>query len=710
MSTTAGSAPADRARAADWLVPLLLVAAVALVYRESLRNGFVFFDDGAYITENPRVQRGLTWEGVRWAFGWDFHASNWHPLTWLGHMLDVELFGLDPAGHHAMSAGLHALNACLCFWALRRLTGASAPCALVALLFAVHPQRVESVAWAAERKDVLAGTFFFLTLLLYARHARAPSPARLACVTAALALGLLAKPMLVSVPLVLLLLDHWPLERLGAARTASTPSPAPTHRLGTTRGGPGGPRVWLEKAPLVALSALSCGVTLLAQSTGGAVRSLESLSIGERCASALLGTVEYVLKACWPAGLAYFYPHPAFVFPESFSPLGARVLFSGAGLLIASGLAWSLRRRLPPVFVGWFLYLAMLLPVVGLVQVGAQRSADRYAYLPTLGLYLALVFGLERALASARARRVLWTLGHLAALALALVARRQVGFWKDGIALAERALKVTERNYVAHDHLGFLFQKRGQLDLAREHYEAALAIAPLLVDVHSNLGALYQQLGERELARRQFEEALRLQPDYLDARLNWGLLCEQEGALEQALGHYERAARAHPESAAAWTKLGQAALALGRTELGLDALARALERDGGSARANAELGNALLELGRTEPAREHLGEALRLDPHEPGALHGLAFLRASSSDPALRDPAAALELLAGCPARGEASDWRHLRALAAALAARERYAEAAQAAAEALARAPRSRWAQLGEESEVYRRGEALRR
>ncbi len=706
------SNPSRRARSL-WLASLLLLVATLLVYGRTAHHGFLSYDDGAYITENPRVRAGLTLEGVRWAWS-EFHASNWHPLTWLSHMLDVECFGLDAGKHHLVSAGLHALNAVLCLLALQRLTGSFWPSLLVAAFFALHPQRVESVAWAAERKDVLSGTFFFLTLLAYERYARAPSAPRMALVAAALALGLFAKPMLVSVPFVLLLLDRWPLLRAGAHGGVDvSPSLAPTHPGDVPRAtarGRGGYGLLLEKLPLFALGLASCAVTLAAQHAGGAVRSVESLPLGARVASSFLAVVGYLGQAICPSGLAFFYPHPAYVFPEAFSAVAPRVWAAGLFVLAVSVLAIAARARVPALCTGWFWMLIMLVPVIGLVQVGGQWIADRYAYLPLLGFTVAVVFGLEQLVSVRSMRRALVGLGFLLASAAGALAHRQVGHWKDMRALCEHALAVTERNYVAHDHLGLLFQKQKDLARAREHYEATIAIAPRLVDAHSNLGAVFAELGERGRAIECFQEALRLQPDSLVARLSWGFLCEREGDQLQALEHYELAARDHPSSAAAWSKVGDALFALGRYEPARAAYARALELEDELAAAHAGLGLALIELGQGLEAEAHLGEALRLQPDSPQALDALAFHLASSADERVRDPARALELLRSCESRGEPPGWRHLRALAAALAARGEFERAALTVAQASAAAPPSEWERLRSERELYQAGQALAR
>jgi tetratricopeptide (TPR) repeat protein len=673
----------------DLALALLLVAVVGALYGRTARHEFVSYDDGAYVTENPRVSGGLTGANVRWAFT-QSHSANWHPLTWLSHQLDVELFGLASGPPHLVNAALHALNAALCFAFLRRATGSRWCGFLVALLFAVHPQRVQSVAWVAERKDVLSGSFFFLTLLAYERHARARSRGRYALVALSLALGLLAKPMLVTVPAVLLLLDSWPLRRakppvsVKPARTSRVPSPsrAPTHPGESTRGA-FSYGLFLEKVPLAALAAASAVVTLIVQRAGGAVQPMEVLAFHERLATAVLGVLAYLRQALWPADLAFFYPHPALIAGGEFEPLGARV-WLGAALLVALTLgAWRARARFPFVLVGWAWFLVMLLPVVGLVQVGAQFHADRYAYLPLLGPTIALVFLARELLPTPALARAAYGAGLAIAALYAGVAWVQVGFWRDSGTLSARALAVTSGNYVAHEHQGLWLHRRGELERAKEHYLAALAIAPELPSSHVDLGAVHAQLGRREEALDQFQEALRIAPDFLDARLSMGLLFEREGDLEGALGHYEIAAREHPDALAAWTKVAEV----------LFVLARHAEARAAFDRARALAGGG--------PALQ-LGQALSAVAEERRA-----WVLATSAEG--RDPARALELLEGCAARHPAS-WAHARVLAAALAAAGRFEDARRSAAEASALAPETEWARLKHERELYAAGRALGR
>jgi protein O-mannosyl-transferase len=629
----------------DLALAALLVLLVLGLYAPTAGHDFVSYDDGSYVTENPHVAGGLTGADVRWAWS-EFHSSNWHPLTWLSHQLDVELFGLAPGPMHLVNVGLHALNALLCFLFFRRATGVRWASLLVALVFALHPLRVQSVAWIAERKDVLAGGFFFLALLAHERFARAPTRGRQALVALAMGLGLLAKPMLVTLPLVLLLVDAWPLGRL----TGSTAK-----------------RLVLEKLPLFALAAASGLVTLVAQRAGGAVQSLEVLDLPERVATALQGTCLYLAKSLVPSGLAFFYPHPALVGP-SFAPAGVATGLALALLVALSVLAWRLRARAPECLVGWLWMLVMLLPVCGLVQVGAQLWADRYAYLPLVGPTFAVVFGLRRALPEA-GQRLGFGLGLAVVASWAVISWTQIATWRDSRTLCERALAVTERNYVAHEHLGLFLQRQGELAGAQRNYEAAVAITPLASSL-SNLGTIHAHLGRAAEATAAFEQALRLQPEFLNGRLSYGLFLEGAGELARAAEQFEAATRAHPESADAWRKLGDVRRAEARPAEARAAYERARALAGATPALELGLAACALALGERDAALAHLAARAR----------ALA-----------------------APASGEPNGWQALRARAAQQAAAGDFAAAARTAAEAWAGGPAEEGAALRAEHELYK-------
>jgi len=454
------------------VLALALVGLVLAVYAPVRAHEFVSYDDPVYLTENPHLGRGLDWDEVRWFFTHEY-AANYHPLTWLSHLLDVQLFGLDPAGHHLVSVALHALNAVLVFLLLRRLLGAGQRreplAALGAALFALHPLRVESVAWASERKDLLCALFFLLALLAYLRHAERPGPWRYAAVLLATALALLAKPMAVTLPCVMVLLDLWPLRRLRfcglGERAPAPPSPAPTHP-GETHGDRRGHAVWLEKLPLLALVLLAALATWLAQRRAGSASDLASLGLDLRLLNGLAAVGVYLRQTLWPAGLAVFYPHAAILSP---TPRSALLLPAALGLGAALALlvlTWRLRRTRPLAWVGLLWFLGTLAPVLGVVQVGTQAHADRYTYLPAVGLSLllaGLACGPDPAMREPIVRVPWLTAGLALSLALALVTRQQLHTWSDSATLFRHADAVVEDNYLARLKLGELVLDEGEL-------------------------------------------------------------------------------------------------------------------------------------------------------------------------------------------------------------------------------------------------------
>ncbi len=487
-------APSWRARL---LVVLGLVAGTLAIYAQTLRHPFFNLDDPDYVVERPLVARGFSAEGLRWAFT-GVHSANWHPLTTLSHMLDAELHGLAPAGHHATSVLLQAAAAAGLFLALVRLTGALRRSALVAALFAFHPLRVESVAWISERKDVLSGVFFVLALGAYARHAAAPSPRRMALVALAFALGLLAKPMLVTLPAVLFLLDVWPLGRLARGESPR--------------------RLVVEKLPLLALSAASCIATLLAQR--GAISTLDAIPLSTRLANAVVSCAVYLRQLVWPAGLAPFYPLAVE------GPPGGAVALSALVVLAISALAWRARRTRPWLLVGWLWYLVMLLPVIGLVQVGSQAHADRYTYLPAIGVLLALLWSVaelgpvRRLRASAAGRRALGAACAAVCLGSLALARAQAALWKDDRTLWTATLERTGVNPLAHRLLGALDLQDGRLEESVRHLEIALADKPEVASLHVALASALERLGRYAGAIEHYGVAQALEPDAAAAANN----------------------------------------------------------------------------------------------------------------------------------------------------------------------------------------------
>jgi len=603
------NAPAQERRR-SLLAAALLALATCLVFSPALGHGFLTLDDGSYVYANRHVRPGLSWENVQWAFT-RAHSSNWHPLTWLSHMLDIELFGMDAGGHHGTSVVLHGANAALLLLALRAM-GLALPTSLfVSAVFALHPLRAESVAWVAERKDVLAGLFWMLTLLAWTAYARRPGPLRYLLAAACFALGLMAKPMLVTLPFVLLLVDLWPLgrwpqsdgERDGRVDTAPAFPPATPARLA------------LEKLPLLALSALSAWVTSVVQTS--AMRPELQLDYPERFANAALSVWTYVGQTLWPVGLSPFYPHPALVSPESFHALSPAALLAALAIALASLGALAAWRRRPWWTTGWFWTLGTLVPVIGIVQVGEQAHADRYTYLPLIGVVLALAHAAAR---TARARPRWRAPVALAAcalpLALAPLTWRQVEHWSDSRSLFRHALAVTEKNYVAHFNLGVTLEDDDPEGAIRE-YERALAIRPDALDARYNLGSVLLEVGRLEPAADQLERCLRMRPGLLAARVNLGIVLARLGRNEEATEHLERAVRERPESAEAHSNLaglyasdGDLAAAVRHYRLALDARSNLFH-------VRLKLVHALLALERPGEAADELRAAARQRPDDP---------------------------------------------------------------------------------------------
>jgi tetratricopeptide (TPR) repeat protein len=516
------------------LLALLAVAA----YHRLPWNGFVNLDDPSYLTRNPVVARGLTLDGAWWALT-TFHSYNWHPLTWLSHMLDVELWGLAPGAHHATSALLHAANVVLLYLWLRRATGAAWRSAAVAALFAVHPIHVESVAWAAERKDVLSGTFFMLTLLAWTSSA--PRAARWASSLACFAAGLMSKPMLVSVPVVLLLLDFWPLARARSSAPAADGDPKrPEGRSWRAL-------LW-EKAPFFALAGASSAVTLLAQNAGGRGAIVYESAPALNAGNALLSYARYLGKAAWPVDLAVIYPFHA----EDVT--ATRVGAAVALLLAVTVVAVAVRRRRPYVLFGWLWFLVALLPVIGFLRIGWHAMADRYAYLPSIGLYVAAVWTTADVAARLAAPRVVT--GAIAAVVLGILAAltaHQQGYWRSSVPLFEHAVAVTSDNALAHINLGAAY---GELHDPRAKTEALfgrlleareiVALHPASADAYFRLGNAFADLDRQPDAIRAFEQALALRPDFPRARNNLGVARASQGALEDAAREFREAVRLDP--------------------------------------------------------------------------------------------------------------------------------------------------------------------
>jgi tetratricopeptide (TPR) repeat protein len=705
------------------IVCLLLVLVTVLVYLPVRHHQFLNFDDGEYVSQNAIVQSGLTWAGIKWAFT-TCHMSNWHPVTWLSHMVDCQLLGPHAGRQLLVNVAIHALNSALLFLLLLRLTGGLWRSALVAALFAWHPLHVESVAWVAERKDVLCALFGLLTLAAYVRYTRGRPPTARRESKAArtgtgagskdatpdarhpgldytlallcFALGLMSKPMLVTLPVVLLLLDYWPLQRV----------PADQRRWASWR------RLALEKWPFFALAAASGVMTFIAQRSGGSVAPLDKYPLDLRLENAAVSYVHYLLNTMWPANLAVIYPLPDEI--PWWQTLGA--LFALGWI---SWWAWRGRRNRPYLLVGWLWYLVMLLPVIGLVQVGRQALADRYTYLPLVGVFLGVAFGAADLAARFRLKPAFTiSVAGLLLAACLFGTARQLRFWKDSLTLFQHALDVTRNNYVAHNNvgtelmqagdwkgaaaqfqqalalrpyypeawynLGFACVKQGQMNEAVECFERLLKIQPDNAAGHNNLGTTLLQMGRVSEATAQFRKALEIQPDDVEALNNLGGTLMQNGQVNEAIAQFQKALKIQPRHAEANFNLGIACLRQRRVPEAIDCFRRALEIQPDYAKARHHLGLALLSQGRLQEAIDCFQQALKDQPGNIEVRNDLAWVLATAPDASVRNGARAVELAGQAARLSSRENPAILGTLAAAYAEAGRWADAKATARRAL--------------------------
>jgi tetratricopeptide (TPR) repeat protein len=721
---------------------LALAAITLAVFGQTVRHQFVNFDDGDYVVTNPVVAHGLSFNGFIWAFARPHHA-NWHPLTWLSHMLDCQLYGLHPGGHHLTNVLLHTGTAIALFLVLRRMTGAEWRSAFVAAVFAIHPLRAESVAWVSERKDVLSGLFFMLTLWAYVRYAEKSGGSNQWSVTSHqasttpaagngprttdrgtlitdhrslfyllsllfFALGLMSKPMLVTLPAVLLLLDFWPLGRFRSLESGvqslisnvhSPQSPAHTARKSQIVY-----RILPEKLPFLALSATSCVVTLLAQSK--AMKPFETFPLPTRLGTALLSCKVYLVQMIYPARLAAFYPFP----PHTSA---WQVTMASILLLVLSAIAWGERRRRPWLLMGWLWYLVMLLPVLGLVQVGDQAHADRYTYLPQIGIYVAITW---LAADFAAERQVGWmALGGLMASVLAVLmacAWKQTAYWNNSEALWKHALACTSGNKLAFVNLGHELYEQGRLDEAISHYRKGLEAHPNDRQFHNNLANALREKGLLDEAIVHYEKAVEIAPRSAEAQFNLGKALGLKGKPDEAIPRYEIAVQLEPDFLPAQLSLANALLQQGQADLAVPHFQKVLEARPNDAGLHLNLGLCFFQMGRMQEAKEEYEKALAIAPANPGIQNNLAWLLATCPAASLRDGDKAVELARQANALTGGEKPLILRTLAAALAQAGRFPEAVETAqhASALAEAQSipGLARQIQSESNLYHAGKPV--
>jgi tetratricopeptide (TPR) repeat protein len=593
----------------DWIAALAIAGITLAAFAPSIGYGFVSYDDREYVTYNPHVQAGIDADGIVWAFG--FHNANWHPLTWLSLELDATLWKspsgeLSPIGFHLGNVLLHAANAALVFLVFRALTGAFWRSVATALLFALHPLRVESVAWVAERKDVLSIFFGLLGLIAYWRYTRLRSVGRFSVAGLALACSLMAKPTLVTFPFLLLVLDWWPLRRL---RSANDLRP-----------------LTVEKIPLFVLVGISSVLTFLAQLSGGATRGLETYSIAVRLENAFVSYVVYLEKTIWPAALAPFYPHAGDSLPILWAALSAMLLVA-----LTVGTLW-LRSRAPYLVCGWLWFLGTLVPVIGLVQVGNQAYADRYTYFAQIGLWMAVCWGFAD-LAPNRPR-VLIAAAAAAIVTLLVRTEVQLPVWRNSFALWQHALEVTPRNPTSLVSMGTVEEDRGHPERAEEYYREAIGLVSESSLGHMNLGKLLARQGRRAEAAKEFQHVCDLTPRDADAWTNLGKVLYMQGKLDEAAEHHRKAIDLAPDLSEPYYNLALVQMASKEFRKAAESLYEALRRRSVYPEAHLLLGQALEKCGDVSGAAAAFAEAVRFDPHQGQAWYGLGMARIRQGMPA----------------------------------------------------------------------------
>lgn len=547
----------------DVFVCLLLVLSILAVYWQVTGHEFINFDDDVYVTANRKVQAGLTLKGLKFAFSFA-ERTYWHPLTWLSHMLDCQLFGLNAGLHHLMNLIFHIVNSLLLFAILKRMSGARWQSAFVAALFALHPINVDSVAWVSERKNLLSTFFWLLTMLTYMRYAERPHFSRYAIVFVTLVLGLLAKPMLVTLPFVFLLLDYWPLRRFRFEQMTNGCSGGVGQSIFGSATGSQAFRLILEKVPFLALAAFTINLSSSSVQEHGIVLSMESVSMKLRLSNAFVSYVKYLGNMFWPQELAIYYPFPKMI------PMW-QTIASFMLLTFITGFVIKALKRAPYLAVGWLWYLGTLVPVIGLMQAGLWPAmADRWTYVPAIGIFIMVAWGISDLAAKWKFKKTWLSLAAATVLLVFMVTTwLQVRFWADSITLFEHALKVTTHNFVAHNNLGTALKDQGRIAEATRHYHEALRIFPGYAKAHNNIGAAMEDQGRIAEAISHYSEALRFDPDNALIHYNLGHVLGEQDRTGEAIRHYVKALQIKPDFADAHNNLGIALLRIGKITLAI---------------------------------------------------------------------------------------------------------------------------------------------
>jgi protein O-mannosyl-transferase len=591
------------------LIYIALAAGTVIAYAPIRHNGFVGYDDNEYIVKNPHITGGITQQSITWAFTKPY-ASNWHPLTWISHILDYRLFGLNPLGHHFVSLLLHITNSLLLFWILKNITGTIWASAFVAAVFAVHPVQVESVAWAAERKTVLSGLFWLLTMAAYVRYTRQPAFGRYILVLLVFGLCIMTKPIVVTLPLVLLLLDYWPLLRFA------------------TKGGPleqsGGQKTslkWLiiEKIPFLAMSAFLSVMTFVSQKSGRAMSTMENMPLDYRIANTFLSYIKYISKMIWPSRLAVYHPHPRTGFSDT------AVVICALLFVLITVFSIYVGRRKRYVTVGWLWYIGTLVPMIGLVQVGAQAIAYRYMYLSMLGLLIIVAWAVKDLVANRFRWKVAAAVSAIVVLsAFVVLTIMQVRYWQNTITLFEHTLNVTKDNAAAEHNYGYALSEAGRLDEAAIHLNRAIQLVPIFVDARNNLGKLYLKQGKINEAIDCFAELAKRKDAPAEVHYSLASALLMQKRYDEAIKQLAMVLELDPDYAHAPSAMAVALMSAGRADEAMACFNKYLRLNENSAELHYNLAVALVMQKKYDEAIIHFTRVTELDPNNAGALNGLA--------------------------------------------------------------------------------------
>lgn len=633
------------------LICVLLTIITLSVYWQVIGYNFIAFDDSTYVVNNDIVKQGISFDGVRRAFS-EVYAGNWHPMTWISHMLDVQFFGINPGMHHLTNLIFHILNTILLFLVLDRMTGAMWRSALVAGLFAIHPLHVESVVWISERKDVLSTFFWILTMMGYHYYILKRTLWRYLIVVLFYVLGLLSKPMLMTLPFVLLLLDYWPLNRLGALQKGENKSGHSTGIMGSSNRCSSLSVLIIEKIPLIVFAMISCCVTFYAQKSGGAMRTIAVIGMAPRIVNAINTYIAYLGKTLCPVNLAIFYPYP-----DTFNPLW--VILCALLLLFISAFVLFSVRRFPYLAVGWFWYLGTLIPVIGIVQVGDQAMADRYTYIPLVGIFLMIVWGLGDLFAKWHYKKVFLEVVTVIVFTLLIVFTwLQIGFWKNNETLFRHTLAVTENNYLAHGILGKVLISQGNVDGAIKEYKEAIRINPYYYLAYFRLGQMFTKKKEDGKAIEYYSKGLEIKPDDILAHNYLGDLLVKMGKTDEAISRYNDSLRINPHQPVVYNNLGNIYLLKGNTEKAIECYQYAVNEKSDYSKAiinlknarmiqsvqellkanpqnsalHTKLGNIYSQMGGYDEAIAQYQKAISIQPKYIQAMDGLSRIYSNGQD------------------------------------------------------------------------------